>query len=111
MIRKYKNWLIYFFIITFIYNIFPYVAKLTDDKGLYVLSILFINPLSCLVLSIIFTIKNKINTLFNLLLVLLFIIPINIFYNSSANSYILIYFVSSLCGNLIGYLIKNRNHR
>lgn len=114
MFSKYKSWIKYIVIITIIYNIFPYYATVTNDKGMFISSLILINPLSCLIISLIFCLKNKQVALFNLIIALLFIIPINIFYNYTANIYILINYVFSNLGTLIAYLIlkiKKNKHR
>jgi len=104
--EKFRKMLPYLVIIIFAFYLLPFLIKDTGS-GMFILLIGL--PIICLIVSLIYGMKNSFNWLFSLLVILLFIPTIIIFYNESAAIYILAYGVISVIGNFIGSLLWAKN--
>ncbi len=104
--EKFRKMLQYLVIIILAFYLLPFLIKDTGS-GMFILLIGL--PIICLIVSLIYGMKNSFNWLFSLLVMLLFIPTIFIFYNESAAIYILAYGVISVIGNFIGSLLWAKN--
>lgn len=103
---NFRKMLPYLVIIILAFYLLPFLTKDTGSG----ISILLIGlPIICVIVSLIYGMKNSFNWLFSLLFMLLFIPTIFIFYNESATIYILLYGVISVIGNFIGSLPCKEN--
>lgn len=76
------------------------------DTGSGMSILLFIFPVICFLVSIIYGIKEKFNFFYSILVAILFIPTIFIYYNDSAFVYCIIYGIISLISNYIGSMLK-----
>ena len=93
-----RNWIFYLLMILNFYA-FPF---LITDTGSGMLFLLFVMPVICFIISLIYGIKNGMKLFFPLITAVLFVPSVFIFYNSSAAIYIVIFGIVSLIGCLIG---------
>lgn len=103
---KIRKMLPYLFVIILAFYLLPFLIKDTGS-GMFIL--LFGIPIVCLIVSLLYGMKNSFNWLFSLLVSLLFIPSVFIFYNESAAIYILVYGIISVIANYIGSLLSERS--
>ena len=99
--EKFRKLLPYLLVIILAFYLLPFLI-IDTGSGMFIL--LLVIPITCFIVSFIYGIKNLLNWLFILLVMLLFAPTIFIFYNESASIYILVYGIISLIGNFIGSL-------
>ena len=104
--ERFRKMLLYLLVIILAFYISPLLIRDTGS-GMFIL--LMGIPIICLIVSLIYGMKNSFNWLFPLLVMLLFIPTIFIFYNESATIYILTYGVISTIGSFIGSLLCEKN--
>lgn len=84
-----------------------YISPLIiTDTGSAMFVLLILMPLITFICSTTYGIKQGFNLVFPVIVAIIFTSTIFIHYNSSASMYILIYFIISLIGNTIGFIIK-----
>lgn len=103
---KIRKMLPYLFVIILSFYLLPFLIKDTGS-GMFIL--LLGIPIVCLIVSLLYGMKNSFNWLFSLLVSLLFIPAVFIFYNESAAIYILVYGIISVIANYIGSLLSERS--
>ena len=104
--EKFRKMLIYLIIIILAFYLAPFLI-IDTGSGMFILLIAIL--IICLIVSLIYGMKNSFNWLFSLFVMLLFIPTIFIFYNDSAAIYILAYGIISVIGNFIGSLLFEKN--
>ena len=84
----------------------PYILPLFGDAGKMIaaFSLVFFNPIWCLISSFFASRKNKVGLSYPLVVAVLFAPSVFVFYNHTATFYIVIYTVVAFIGALIGYL-------
>jgi len=105
MKNKLMKLLPYLIVLFVNFYLLPLMIK---DTGMAMLMMLAVIPLITLFTSIIYGVKNGINLLFVILVILLFAPTIFIYYNESALIYTVIYGVIALLGNIIGKFFYNK---
>ena len=103
--KKLKSMIPYLIINAIAFYVLP---VLITDTGSAMGMMLFILPLICLITSLIYGIKNSLNIVYPIIIVLLFAPTIFIHYNSSASVYIVAYGVIAMIGNFIGKLFYKK---
>ncbi|WP_103981704.1 hypothetical protein [Helcococcus massiliensis] len=103
---KIRKMLPYLFVIILAFYLLPFLIKDTGS-GMFIL--LLGIPIVCLIVSLLYGMKNSFNWLFSLLVSLLFIPAVFIFYNESAAICILVYGIISVIANYIGSLLSERS--
>lgn len=102
---KIKNNLVYYFIIFIAFYLFPMLIKDTGS-GMFIL--LIVIPLITFITSIIHGLKNTFDFLYPLIIAILFIPTLFIYYNISAWSYIIVYSVIAVVGELLGKTLQKK---
>lgn len=100
---KLKENIIFYILLIINFYVIPWFIK---DTGSAMMIMLMIIPLSCLVISIFYGIRNGFAFWYILIVAILFIPSIFIFYDSSAWVYVVVYTVIALLGNLIALLLR-----
>ena len=100
---KLKENIIFYILLIINFYVIPWFIK---DTGSAMMIMLMIIPLSCLVISIFYGIRNGFAFWYILIVAILFIPSIFMFYNSSAWVYVVVYTVIALLGNLIALLLR-----
>ncbi len=80
----------------------PFIMR---DTGSLIFGLLILFPFATLLVSLLYASLYKINILYSVGMVALFLPTVYIFYNDSALIYVVIYFVFSLIGQGIGRLL------
>lgn len=88
-----------------LFYILPFFILILD-LHLWILLLLFINPLVTLINSFVYGLRMGFNILYSILVVILFVPTVFIFYNSSALIYAVIFGFVSLFGNILGNLFR-----
>lgn len=102
---KLKENIIFYILLIINFYVIPWFIK---DTGSAMMIMLMIIPLSCLVISIFYGIRNVFAFWYILIVAILFIPSIFIFYDSSAWVYVVVYTVIALLGNLIALLLRKK---
>lgn len=102
---KLKENIIFYILLIINFYVIPWFIK---DTGSAMMIMLMIIPLSCLVISIFYGIRNGFAFWYILIVAILFIPSIFIFYDSSAWVYVVVYTVIALLGNLIALLLRKK---
>ena len=105
--KKTRRMLPYWIVVILTFYLLPF---LINDTGSAMLILLIVVPVMCLIVSLIYGLKNLFDWLFPLLVMLLFVPSIFIFYNESASIYIPTYGIISLIGIFLGSLLKKINN-
>ncbi len=103
-----KKMLPYLIITLLFFCIMPLFIK---ETGSGMVTLLVLNPLLVLVISTIYSKKEKFNIIFCIIQSFLFIITILTILNLSAFIYILYYFIVSVIGSFIGNSIRKYQDR
>lgn len=99
-----KKMVPYLLICAIVFLAFPAFEKEYE----YIGNIVIIFPLTCLIISIIYGIKNGFHLLFSIIVGLLFIPTMFIYYNTSGLGYIIVYAIVAVVGNFIGSFFKKK---
>ena len=102
---KIKNNLVYYFIVFIAFYLFPMLIKDTGS-GMFIL--LIVIPLITFITSIIYGLKNTFDFLYPLIIAILFIPTLFIYYNISAWTYIIVYSVIAVVGELLGKALQKK---
>ena len=102
---KIKNNLVYYFIVFITFYLFPMLIKDTGS-GMFIL--LIVIPLITFITSIIYGLKNTFDFLYPLIIAILFIPTLFIYYNISAWTYILVYSMIAVVGELLGKTLQKK---
>lgn len=102
---KLKENIIFYILLIINFYVIPWFIK---DTGSAMMIMLMIIPLSCLVISIFYGIRNGFAFWYILIVAILFIPSIFMFYDSSAWVYVVVYTVIALLGNLIALLLRKK---
>lgn len=102
---KIKNNLVYYFIVFIAFYLFPMLIKDTGS-GMFIL--LIVIPLITFITSIIYGLKNTFDFLYPLIIAILFIPTLFIYYNISAWTYILVYSMIAVVGELLGKILQKK---
>lgn len=94
-----------YLLLAFVFYIIP---LLMQDTGSSMFILLVIIPKICLIISIIYGMKNYFNWKFPLITMAMFIPTIFIFYNNSATIYIFVYGIVALIGNYLGSIFYKK---
>lgn len=105
MMDKLKENIIFYILLIINFYVIPWFIK---DTGSAMMIMLMIIPLSCLVISIFYGIRNGFAFWYILIVAILFIPSIFMFYDSSAWVYVVVYTVIALLGNLIALLLRKK---
>ncbi|WAA13346.1 hypothetical protein [Fervidibacillus halotolerans] len=97
-----KKMVPYLLICAIVFFTLPIFEKNAD----YIANIVIVFPLTCLIISIIFGIKNGFHFLFSIFVGTLFALTMFIHYNTSAWGYIIVYTIVAFIGNAIGSIFK-----
>ena len=92
-----KNW-VYYFIIFITFYLIPILIQDTGS-GMFIL--LIVIPLITLITSIIYGLRNVFDFIYPLIVAILFIPTLFIYYNASAWTYILVYSMNAVIGELL----------
>ena len=99
-----KNW-VYYFIIFITFYLIPILIQDTGS-GMFIL--LIVIPLITLITSIIYGLRNVFDFIYPLIVAILFIPTLFIYYYASAWTYIIVYYMIEVIGELLGKKIKNK---
>nr|WP_279079076.1 hypothetical protein [Catenibacterium mitsuokai] len=99
-----KNW-VYYFIIFITFYLIPILIQDTGS-GMFIL--LIVIPLITLITSIIYGLRNVFDFIYPLIVVILFIPTLFIYYNASAWTYILVYSMIAVIGELLGKTLQKK---
>lgn len=99
-----KNW-VYYFIIFITFYLIPILIQDTGS-GMFILLILI--PLITLITSIIYGLRNVFDFTYPLIVAILFIPTLFIYYNASAWTYILVYSMIAVIGELLGKTLQKK---
>lgn len=99
-----KNW-VYYFIIFITFYLIPILIQDTGS-GMFIL--LIVIPLITLITSIIYGLRNVFNFIYPLIVAILFIPTLFIYYNDSAWTYILVYSMIAVIGELLGKTLQKK---
>lgn len=99
-----KNW-VYYFIIFITFYLIPILIQDTGS-GMFIL--LIVIPLIILITSIIYGLRNVFDFIYPLILAILFIPTLFIYYNASAWTYILVYSMIAVIGELLGKTLQKK---
>ncbi|WAA10999.1 hypothetical protein [Fervidibacillus albus] len=102
--ESFKKMVPYLLICAIVFLTFPAFEKDTD----YIANIVIFFPLTCLITSIVYGMKNGFHLLFSIIVGLLFIPTMFIYYNTSGLGYIIVYAIVAVIGNFIGSFFKNK---
>ena len=104
MDKKKKNW-VYYFIIFITFYLIPILIQDTGS-GMFIL--LIVIPLITLITSIIYGLRNVFDFIYPLIVAILFIPTLFIYYNASAWTYILVYSMIAVIGELLGKTLQKK---
>ena len=99
-----KNW-VYYFIIFITFYLIP---VLIQDTGSGMFILLIVIPLITLITSIIYGLRNVFDFIYPLIVAILFIPTLFIYYNASAWTYILVYSMIAVIGELLGKTLQKK---
>ena len=99
-----KNW-VYYFIIFITFYLIPILIQDTGS-GMFIL--LIVIPLITLITSIIYGLRNVFDFIYPLIVAILFITTLFIYYNASAWTYILVYSMIAVIGELLGKTLQKK---
>ena len=99
-----KNW-VYYFIIFITFYLIPILIQDTGS-GMFIL--LIVIPLITLITSIIYGLRNVFDFIYPLIVAILFIPTLFIYYNASAWTYILVYSMIAVIGELLGFSLQKK---
>lgn len=99
-----KNW-VYYFIIFIIFYLIPILIQ---DTGSDMFILLIVIPLITLITSIIYGLRNVFDFIYPLIVAILFIPTLFIYYNASAWTYILVYSMIAVIGELLGKTLQKK---
>lgn len=99
-----KNW-VYYFIIFITFYLIPILIQDTGS-GMFIL--LIVIPLMTLITSIIYGLRNVFDFIYPLIVAILFIPTLFIYYNASAWTYILVYSMIAVIGELLGKTLQKK---
>ena len=99
-----KNW-VYYFIIFITFYLIPILIQDTGS-GMFIL--LIVIPLITLITSIIYGLRNVFDFIYPLIVAILFIPTLFIYYNASAWTYILVYSMIEVIGELLGKTLQKK---
>lgn len=99
-----KNW-VYYFIIFITFYLIPILIQDTGS-GMFIL--LIVIPLITLITSIIYGLRNVFDFIYPLIVAILFIPTLFIYYNVSAWTYILVYSMIAVIGELLGKTLQKK---
>ena len=99
-----KNW-VYYFIIFITFYLIPILIQNTGS-GMFIL--LIVIPLITLITSIIYGLRNVFDFIYPLIVAILFIPTLFIYYNASAWTYILVYSMIAVIGELLGKTLQKK---
>ena len=99
-----KNW-VYYFIIFITFYLIPILIQDTGS-GMFIL--LIVIPLITLITSIIYGLRNVFDFIYPLIVAILFIPTLFIYYNASAWTYILVYSMIAVIGELLGKTLQKK---
>lgn len=99
-----KNW-VYYFIIFITFYLIPILIQDTGS-GMFIL--LIVIPLITLITSIIYGLRNVFDFIYPLIVAFLFIPTLFIYYNASAWTYILVYSMIAVIGELLGKTLQKK---
>lgn len=99
-----KNW-VYYFIIFITFYLIPILIQDTGS-GMFIL--LIVIPLIILITSIIYGLRNVFDFIYPLIVAILFIPTLFIYYNASAWTYILVYSMIAVIGELLGKTLQKK---
>ena len=99
-----KNWVYYFII----FNTFYLIPILIQDTGSGMFILLIVIPLITLITSIIYGLRNVFDFIYPLIVAILFIPTLFIYYNASAWTYILVYSMIAVIGELLGKTLQKK---
>ena len=99
-----KNW-VYYFIILITFYLIPILIQDTGS-GMFIL--LIVIPLITLITSIIYGLRNVFDFIYPLIVAILFIPTLFIYYNASAWTYILVYSMIAVIGELLGKTLQKK---
>ena len=99
-----KNW-VYYFIIFITFYLIPILIQDTGS-GMFIL--LIVIPLITLIASIIYGLRNVFDFIYPLIVAILFIPTLFIYYNTSAWTYILVYSMIAVIGELLGKTLQKK---
>lgn len=99
-----KNW-VYYFIIFITFYLIPILIQDTGN-GMFIL--LIVIPLITLITSIIYGLRNVFDFIYPLIVAILFIPTLFIYYNASAWTYILVYSMIAVIGELLGKTLQKK---
>lgn len=99
-----KNW-VYYFIIFITFYLIPILIQDTGS-GMFIL--LIVIPLITLITSIIYGLRNVFDFIYPLVVAILFIPTLFIYYNASAWTYILVYSMIAVIGELLGKTLQKK---
>lgn len=99
-----KNW-VYYFIIFITFYLIPILIQDTGS-GMFIL--LIVIPLITLITSIIYGLRNVFDFIYPLIVAILFIPTLFIYYNASVWTYILVYSMIAVIGELLGKTLQKK---
>lgn len=99
-----KNW-VYYFIIFITFYLIPILIQDTGS-GMFIL--LIVIPLITLITSIIYGLRNVFDFIYPLIVAILFIPTLFIYYNTSVWTYILVYSMIAVIGELLGKTLQKK---
>lgn len=99
-----KNW-VYYFIIFITFYLIPILIQNTGS-GMFIL--LIVIPLITLITSIIYGLRNVFDFIYPLIVAILFILTLFIYYNASAWTYLLVYSMIAVIGELLGKTLQKK---
>lgn len=102
---KIKNNWVYYFIIFITFYLIPILIQDTGS-GMFIL--LIVIPLITLITSIIYGLRNVFDFIYPLIVAILFIPTLFIYYNASAWTYILVYSMIAVIGELLGKTLQKK---
>ena len=105
MMEKLKKNIVFYLILLIDFYIIPLFIK---DTGSAMTIMLVSIPLICLIISVLYGMKNGLDFCYILSVAIIFIPSIFIFYNSSAWVYAVIYALIAFFGNLIALPLRQR---
>ena len=105
MMEKLKKNIVFYLLLLIDFYIIPLVIK---DTGSAMIVMLAIIPLICLIISVLYGIRNGFDFRYILSVAIIFAPSIFIFYNSSAWVYVVGYAVIALIGHLIALPLRKK---
>ncbi|GAA0227512.1 hypothetical protein [Metaclostridioides mangenotii] len=106
-----NNITIYAIIFAVLFYVLPLIAKFNYSKELLFTFLVLVNPIACIIISMVFGYRNGFSLMYLLVLAILFFPTIFIYYNSSAAYYGVLYFIFNFMGIMSGSFIKRTKDR